>query len=194
MSSESKLETEFLKDYFAREALVASRIDLGQINRLIKELHSNVAGKRRVYVAGNGGSAATADHFVADLGVGAHVRNKERIVDAISLTSNSSVLTALGNDVSFDSIFSKQLQIHQPRAGDIVIAISASGNSPNIIKLLEISKSYNVLTCALTGFDGGIAKSISDISVHVPTEKWEYGIVEDIHLAICHVVAEALRR
>ena len=187
-------EVEFLKSYFNRNVSVASQIDLHQVASLIGELRTLAESKGIVYIAGNGGSAATADHFAVDLGVGAHIRKRERVINAISLSSNSAILTALGNDVSFDNIFSKQLEVHNPEFADLVIAISASGNSTNILRLLETAKRYGVKTCAITGFEGGAAKSIVDISIHVPTNIGEYGIVEDLHLAICHAVAEALRQ
>lgn len=190
----NKATTQFLKGYFGRESSVASQIDLLQVVSLIEELHAIAKNKGSVYVAGNGGSAATANHFAVDLGVGSHIRNTGRVINAISLSSNSAILTALGNDVSFENIFSKQLEVHNPEPTDLVIAISASGNSTNILRLLETAKRYSVKTCALTGFEGGAAKSIVDISVHVPTSIGEYGIVEDLHLAICHAVAEALRQ
>jgi len=186
--------TEFLKGYFDRESSIASYIDFRQIACLIGEIDTIVKSRGVVYIAGNGGSAATADHFAVDLGVGAHTRKKERVVNAISLSSNSAILTALGNDVSFENIFSMQLEIHNPGSADLVIVISASGDSPNILRLLETAKRYGVKTCAITGFDGGKAKSIVDISIHVPTNIGEYGIAEDLHLAICHAVAEALRK
>lgn len=194
MSVEIEEKKGFLKKYFAREALVASSIDINQVALLIMALQASITSTGRVYVAGNGGSASTADHFVVDLGVGAHIRNKERVVNAISLTSNSAILTALGNDVSFVDVFSKQFEVHNPKVEDVVVAISASGNSPNIVRLLETAKSYGVKTCAITGFDGGVAKTLADISIHVPSEFGEYGIVEDLHLAICHSVAEVLRQ
>jgi len=194
VESGDKAGIEFLTSYFDREATVASQIDLRQVVNLIGELHVVAKGKGRVYIAGNGGSAATADHFAVDLGVGAHIRKKARVINAMSLSSNNAILTALGNDVSFDNIFSKQLEVHYPNQADLVIVISASGNSSNILRLLEAAKRYGVKTCAITGFDGGAAKSIVDLSIHVPTNIGEYGIVEDLHLAICHAVAEALRQ
>jgi len=148
----------------------------------------------RVFIAGNGGSAATAEHFAVDLGVGSHIRSAKNVINAISLSSNSAVLTALGNDVSIDSIFSKQLEVMNPDIRDLVFVISASGNSPNIVQLLEVARNLKVTTCALTGFDGGRARELVDISIHVRTLVGEYGIVEDIHLAICHAITEILRK
>jgi D-sedoheptulose 7-phosphate isomerase len=186
--------TDFLSGYFNRESSVASHIDFRQIACLIGEIDAIVKTRGVVYLAGNGGSAATAEHFAVDLGVGAHIRKKKKVVNAISLSSNSAILTALGNDVSFEDIFSMQLEIHNPGSADLVIVISASGDSPNILRLLETAKKYGVKTCAITGFEGGKAKNIADVSIHVPTNFGEYGIVEDLHLAICHAVAEALRK
>ena len=147
-----------------------------------------------MFIAGNGGSAATAERFSVDLGVGSHIRNSKNVVNAISLSSNTSVLTALSNDISFEMVFAKNLETMKPKKGDVVIVISASGNSPNIIALLDCAKKFQIKSCAFTGFDGGTAKKIADISIHVPTEFGEYGIVEDLHLSICHAIAESLRQ
>jgi D-sedoheptulose 7-phosphate isomerase len=105
VESGDKAGIQFLTSYFEREASVASQIDLRQVVNLIGELHVVAKGNGRVYIAGNGGSAATADHFAVDLGVGAHIRKKARVINAMSLSSNNDILTALGNDVSFDNIF-----------------------------------------------------------------------------------------
>lgn len=183
-----------LNSYFARESFLASQIDVNQIEVLVQKLANTTSNKGRVFIAGNGGSAATAEHFAADLGFGTHIRAMHKAVDAISLTANAAVLTAIGNDMDFELVFSKQFEIHCPTSRDFVIVISASGNSPNILRLLEIAKSLEVMSCAITGFDGGAAKTIADISIHVPSEKGEYGIVEDLHLAICHAISESLRK
>lgn len=184
----------FTRNYLDKESKIAREINLSPVEDLINELIFCSNQGRRVFIAGNGGSAATADHFAVDLGVGSHIRNGRNIVSAISLSSNASIVTALGNDISFESVFAKHFEVMKPEKGDLVVVISASGNSPNIIKLLETAKQFQVKTCAFTGFDGGKAKKIVDISIHVPTETGEYGIVEDLHLSICHSIAESMRR
>ena len=193
MTSDSDTK-QFLGEYFERESIIAKKIELSGIQDLLKILKRVSECGDRVFIAGNGGSAATAEHFTVDLGVGSHIRNVKNVVTAVALTSNTSNITAISNDLTFKSVFSIQLEVLRPTKDDVVIVISASGNSPNIIELLECAKNLNITTCALTGFNGGRAKEIADISIHVPTEIGEYGIVEDLHLSICHAVAEALRR
>lgn len=192
LNNQAKLSA--LKSYFTREALLASKMNFVHIGNLVEKLEVTRARGGRVFIAGNGGSAATAEHFAVDLGVGAHIRAKNRYIDAIALVSNTAILTAIGNDVDFEFVYSKQLEVNKPSKNDFVICISASGNSPNIIRLLETAKKLGVTSCAITGFDGGIAKSLSDISVHIETEVGEYGIVEDLHLSICHAITEVLRK
>jgi len=181
-----------VEKYLSREAAIFSMLDIESLIQLSSLIKDTLRVGGRVFVAGNGGSAATADHFAVDLGVGSLLRGKN-FIEAISLSANSSILTALGNDTSFESIFSKQLDSHKPTSKDLVIVISASGNSPNIVRLLECAKSLGVKSFAFTGFDGGKAKEIADFCLHIPTEIGEYGIVEDLHLVVCHVVAEVIR-
>jgi D-sedoheptulose 7-phosphate isomerase len=185
---------ELISGYFKKKENTVSRIDTDQIRVLFETLKGISEENGRVFIAGNGGSASTAEHFVTDLGIGSQIRNADTIVNAISLNSNVAVLTAVSNDTSFDRVFSEQLKLLKPSAQDLVIVITASGNSPNVLNLLEMSKTLGVRACALTGFDGGKAKDLADFVVHVPTEINEYGIVEDLHLSICHVITELLRK
>lgn len=193
MQQKANTQRGLLESYFRRETFIASQLDFGVIDKLIAVLKEVVERQGRVFVAGNGGSASTAEHFVVDLGVGSCMRNKKSVVNAISLSSNISIVTAIGNDRSFEDIFTTQLKALSPQKKDLIIAISASGNSPNIIRLLEFSRDHEIQSCSMTGFDGGIARDLSDFSIHVPTESGEYGITEDLHLSICHAITEVLR-
>ena len=143
-----------------------------------------------VYFIGNGGSAATASHFANDLSIGTRTgdRNPFR---AISLTDNVAVMTALANDEGYDAMFVDQLKVHF-RDGDSLVAISASGNSPNVIAAAEYAKSRGATIVGLTGFDGGKLRPLSDISLHVATAKGEYGPVEDIHMIFDHLIGSYL--
>ena len=183
-----------IERYFERERDILSCINIEEVARLCDAIQEVTRKGKRVFIAGNGGSASTADHFAVDLSIGTYIRVPSAAVSAISLSSNNAAITALSNDTSYELVFSKQFEVLNPTPGDLVIVISASGDSPNIIGLLETAKERRVLTCALTGFNGGKAKNLADISVHVPTELGEYGIVEDLHLAICHALTESLRR
>jgi D-sedoheptulose 7-phosphate isomerase len=148
------------------------------------------ANGRRVYVMGNGGSASTATHFVCDLVKTAHVPG-HRPLRAYSLTDNPALVTAIGNDLSFDESFSHQIgALVEP--DDVVIAISASGKSPNIIAGLVAATAIGARTIGFVGFDGGPAQDLVDVSIHVPWH--DYGIVESVHLGIVHALTLAIRR
>lgn len=143
-----------------------------------------------VFFIGNGGSAATASHFANDISIGTRTGD-EKPFRAISLTDNVAVMTALANDEGYDRMFVDQLKV-QMRDGDALVAISASGNSPNVIAAVEYAKSRGAQVIGLTGFDGGKLKDLSDIKLHVPTAKGEYGPVEDIHMIFDHLVGSYL--
>lgn len=140
----------------------------------------------RIYIIGNGGSSATASHMANDLSIGLKRRGKKAL-DAVSLSDNSAVCFAIANDIGFENTFYMQLKdIVTPN--DLVIAISCSGNSDNIVKAVEYAKEQEVKVVGITGFDGGALKSLSDIKIHIETDKGKYGIVEDLHLMINHMV------
>ena len=143
----------------------------------------------RIWLIGNGGSATTADHFATDL---LRFSGKEgRPVRATSLGSNVGVITATSHDLGYEQIFTRQLEI-LASPGDVWGAISATGNSPNIIAAINWARQNSLVAVGLTGFDGGAARALVDVSVHVESAKGDYG-VEDAHLVACHMVAEALR-
>jgi D-sedoheptulose 7-phosphate isomerase len=145
----------------------------------------------RIFFIGNGGSAATASHFANDIAIG--TRSPEKPFRALSLTDNAAMMTAIANDDGYDEVFVQQLQA-QLAAGDVVVAISASGNSPNVVKALEYAKAKGATTVALTGFDGGRLGDIADQRVHIPTNTGEYGPAEDGHMILDHLVGAYLAR
>lgn len=157
------------------------------ISSLLKCLNSGSS----VWIIGNGGSASTADHLEVDL---SFVRNhdEQKIVRARSLCSNNALITAIGNDIGFEHIFSHQL-IRHAVPGDICLAISASGNSPNLVKAFEYCTENSITKLAILGFDGGELLKMSDSHLLIPTENGLYGPVEDVHLAVCHYVAARIR-
>ncbi len=161
-------------------------IDLDAIERIITEFEKTSINKSKIYVLGNGGSAATASHMTNDLGAGLRRRNIINL-DIVSLADNTPVCTAIANDIGFENIFYMQLKGLLSK-GDIIIAISCSGNSPNITKAVEYAKAEGSTIIGITGFDGGKLKKLSDISFHVQTEKDEYGLVEDIHMILDHII------
>ena len=145
----------------------------------------------KIYICGNGGSAAIAEHFSCDHTKGVNL-DTNLIPCIIPLTSNVSLVTAIANDIGYEYIFSKQIEFINDRNG-VLIVISSSGNSGNIIRALESAKKIGMRTMALVGFDGGrvLKDNLADTIVHVPNDN--YGIVEDAHSIIMHVVAQKLR-
>jgi D-sedoheptulose 7-phosphate isomerase len=139
---------------------------------------------------GNGGSSATASHLVSDLVKTAHVAGLAPL-RAFALTDNTPLLTAWSNDASYDRCFAEQIAaLVEP--DDIVIAISASGNSPNVVAGLSAALARGARTIGLLGFDGGAARQLTDVTIHIPCHN--YGLVEDTHAAIGHAITTAIRQ
>jgi D-sedoheptulose 7-phosphate isomerase len=137
----------------------------------------------QIFIAGNGGSAASANHFVCDFGKNAVLGGKRRF-RILSLCDNIENITAIGNDISYEDIFRQQL-INLMRAGDVLIVLSASGNSPNILRACEYAKEHGGKLIALTGFDGGAASRAADAGIIAPVHTYEQS--EDIHLIVLHM-------
>lgn len=183
-------DDEFLKSYLARVQATLLRLDVTALMRFADMIDDTVGAAGQVFFLGNGGSAATATHYVNDL-VMAYARTG-RVVRAASLSDNAALVTGIANDYSFEDVFSFQLQA-LALPGDAAVAISASGNSPNLIKGLRFAKDHGLRTAAIVGFDGGALRSLADVVVHGPTDLGDYGPAEDIHLIINHAVAGLLR-
>ncbi len=180
---------EFAKGYFHYLIEIMNKLDYKKIEEFINIILSARESGRRMFFLGNGGSAATASHFANDLSAG--TRSWKKPFKAVSLTDNNAILTAIGNDSGYQEIFVEQLKVHlQPK--DVVVAISASGNSPNILKAIEFANSLDAITVGLSGFDGGKLSEISYLSLNVPTNKGEYGPVEDIHMIFDHLLSSYL--
>ena len=176
----------FFKNYIERLKSLLDCIDSSSIAEIIKELEQTIKNSSKIYVMGNGGSSATASHIANDLGVGLRRRNIINF-DIVSLGDNSAVTSAIANDIGFENIFYMQLKdILKP--DDVIIAISCSGNSQNIVKAIDYAKEIGVTIIGITGFDGGKLKDISDISFHVDAPKGEYGLVEDAHMILDHMI------
>jgi D-sedoheptulose 7-phosphate isomerase len=143
-----------------------------------------------VFVVGNGGSASTASHMAADLAkntIGPHM-TRFRVM---SLNDNMSLVTALANDDGYENVFREQL-VNLIRPGDVLIAISASGNSPNVLRAIEYANSRNAVSIGLLGFDGGRALHLVDRAIHVQSR--DYGVIEDAHLILNHILVEYFQR
>ena len=145
----------------------------------------------RPFFIGNGGSTATASHFANDIAIGTNSYDKP--FRAVSLTDSNAIITAVGNDFGYEEIFVRQLQV-LGGAGDVVVAISASGNSLNLLRTFDYAKKIDIKTVAITAFDGGKMKQMADEGVHVPTAPKEYGPAEDAHMVLDHLVGAYLMR
>ncbi len=182
-------------DAFARwyrEELLAQwrDLDLNSVAKLARAVVEAQEHGRNIFVIGNGGSAATASHWATDLSKTAAVTGRP-LLKCLSLTDNVSLITAIGNDLSFDDIFSRQLEnLLEPQ--DIVILISGSGNSPNLIKAAKFARLRQAQTVALLGFDGGKLKGLADICVHIKSD--QYGVIEDLHLSVGHILTFYLKQ
>jgi phosphoheptose isomerase len=177
-------------EYFSSVNLAAAQISRDSLEQAFKAID----GCARLYIMGNGGSAANADHWVCDYMKGINediIRGDILNVKAISLASNGPLVTALANDLGYEHIFAKQLQYYRCQYGDVVLAMSASGNSKNVVNGLLKASHLGATTVALTGFTGGEAAKIADISVHVPSSN--YGVVEDCHMMILHAISQRIR-
>lgn len=180
----------YAKGYLAHLTDVLAGLDSKSIGAFAELLLSARSGGNTVFFIGNGGSAATASHFANDIAIGTRTGD-DHPFRAVSLTDNVAVITAIANDEGYDRVFVDQLKV-QMRAGDALVAISASGNSPNIMMAVDYAKSRGATVVGLTGFDGGVLKGAADISIHVPTGKGEYGPVEDAHMVIDHLIGSYL--
>ncbi len=176
-------------EYFEQLAELLTLTPKEPLARSVALLLSTRERGARVYVMGNGGSAATATHFVCDLVKTAHVPGK-RPLRAYALADNAALLTSVANESAYEQTFAEQIS-GIAESGDVVIAISASGNSPNIVAGLKAAAARGAHTIALVGFDGGAASRLADITVHVPSH--DYGPVEDVHSAIGHALTAAVR-
>ncbi len=181
----------FAGAYLDYLASVLKAIDTREIGRFVEILLDARERGATIYFIGNGGSAATASHFANDIGLGTNSYDKP--FRAVSLTDNQAIITALGNDFGYEEIFVRQLRV-LGRADDVVVAISASGNSPNLIRTFDYAKSVGIKTVAITAFDGGKMKQMADESIHVPTAPKEYGPAEDAHMVLDHLVSAYLMR
>ena len=173
-------------NYTKRINLAFSKIDQSSIEKVLFVLNQSFESGARIWIAGNGGSAATASHFATDLSRCKNSRNKP--IKGISLCDNSGLITAISNDFGYEYIFSHQLS-NFATTGDLLIVLSASGNSKNILEVIGWAKNNQVKTIALTGFDGGEANKLADISIHIPTEIGDYGVAEDAHSIVCHFLS-----
>lgn len=170
--------------YLEKEIEALQSLDQGEIDRSLNLLTGALEREAIIYIFGNGGSAATASHYQNDFnkGISEHTEKKFRFQ---CLNDNIATVMAIANDIGYNEVFRFQLR-GRLRPGDVCIAISGSGNSPNVIKAVEYAKEQGCKVIGLTGFDGGKLRALSDISLHVPVNSMQ--ITEDIHMVFDHLM------
>lgn len=173
-----------IKDYIACEIETLKKLDIEAINEALNMLFEAQKNHKRIYVFGNGGSSATASHFQNDFGKGVseYIEDKFRFQ---CLNDNVPTVMAVANDIGFEEIFRFQLR-GVIESGDIVLAISGSGNSKNVINAVEYAKNCGNKIIGLTGYSGGKLKQLSDVSLHVPVNSMQ--VTEDIHMVFDHLM------
>ena len=178
-----------LNSYFDDMVQTVRNIPVTILDRIVDVLMEAYDSERMIYLFGNGGSAALASHFACDLGKGTANGSSKRF-HVLALTDNVPLMTAWANDARYEDIFAEQL-INFVRTDDIVLAISGSGRSPNVLKALKVAREAGAFTIGLTGFEGGDMKGLCDLCLVVPSNNMQ--IIEDLHLSVTHAVFTALR-
>jgi D-sedoheptulose 7-phosphate isomerase len=177
-----------IQQYLGRLQEVLSKLDPGEIATIAEILHTAYEQRKTILVMGNGGSGATASHMVCDLNKGAcfHAEKKFRV---IALTDCTPMILALGNDVGFESVFVEQLKAYAS-PGDVVIGISGSGNSPNVLRAVEYAKNIGCTTVGVVGFGGGKLKPMVDCCFHAKVDDMQ--LAEDAHMILVHILMRVL--
>jgi phosphoheptose isomerase len=180
----------YFDGYAEATSRAASSVDPAALDKAAAILLAAYTRGAWVFSCGNGGSAAIANHLQCDHAKG--IRTATDLVPRVlSLSASVELLTAIANDIAYEDVFAYQLQ-SQAAAGDVLIAISSSGQSANIVRALTWARDHELHTIALTGFDGGDARTVADVSIHV--DGANYGIVEDLHQAVMHALAQYIRQ
>lgn len=177
---------DYFSDYARRLQALLSKSDWSTVAQLAEDLHACWLAKRQVFICGNGGSAGNAIHLANDFiyGVAKQTGGGLRIH---ALSANPAVLTCLANDVGYDRIYSEQLAV-QAEADDLLIALSGSGNSPNILAVLQQAKAMKVKSYAILGYSGGRSKDLADVAIHFPIDDMQ--IAEDMQLIVGHMLMQ----
>ena len=179
------IEISDAKQYFEELQRVMVSLPKDGINQIASSLLNAYDAGRTVYLCGNGGSASLASHFACDLGKGTAYCNGGKRLRALALTDNLPTLTAWANDSSYEDVFSEQLR-NFVQSHDVVLAISGSGNSKNVLNALQVAREAGATTVGISGFQGGKMKALCDICVVVPSNNMQ--IIEDVHLAMAHSI------
>lgn len=178
---------DYLENYIREHKAALESIPVDAVESVINDFRKALKEDRQIFVFGNGGSAANASHFITDLGKGSSDKTYRRF-RCLSLNDNFSWITAIGNDYAYEDVFLRQLE-NYARPGDIVMVMSVSGNSPNLVKPIEWCKNHQVYTIALVGGKQGKLAELADSIIVINST--HYGRVEDCHMHICHMICYA---
>ena len=180
---------DFYKKYIDNLLFGLNSVNLDELQKAVNIISDKIQNGGMLYVCGNGGSASISNHFLCDFmkGSSTDTKIKPRI---ISLSSNIEIITAISNDISYEKIFVYQLE-RIANKNDVILTISASGDSENVVQALKFGKKINLSTIAMTGFDGGRCSKLSDINLHVDVHN--YGVVEDCHQSLMHIITQYIR-
>jgi D-sedoheptulose 7-phosphate isomerase len=183
----------YIRSYVEDLKWTMEEFDRDAVGRVVALLLAAREQGRQILLIGNGGSAAAASHMACDLGKGTidYSDPAFRRFRALSLSDNTALITAIGNDLSFEDVFVEQLRMVM-NAGDVVVFISASGNSPNLVRAAEYARAHGGQTVGLLGFGGGTLANMMDVALVVSSRN--YGITEDFHLSVQHIYTQDLRR
>lgn len=179
-----------IEQYINQHAIAFKAMDNDAIRRAINLVVSAIEANKKIITCGNGGSASTASHYITDWNKMYNLATGKKF-RGVSLTDNIGLITAYGNDLSFDEVFSGQVKALMDE-GDLLITVSGSGNSPNILKAIEAAKDIGGKTLGVLGYDGGKAMPLCDEVYHTPS--WDMQICEDIHLSFGHLVMKEICR
>lgn len=181
----------FADGYLEYQRELISKIDWDRFVQIVDMLDRARLNKKTIYTCGNGGSASTAGHLATDLMFGARLE-PEQAFKVISLNENISIITALANDFGYDQVYEKQLELYGVE-GDVLLVISASGNSTNLMQAVTKAKKLGMYTSAFLGFDGGSLQDLVDVSLVLNSNTDDYGPVEDFHLMCNHIIGNYFR-
>ncbi|MFB9887623.1 SIS domain-containing protein [Balneatrix alpica] len=178
----------FCQSYADRLSSVLAATDWSPVEQLAEECRRLIREGKQLYICGNGGSAGNAMHLANDYLYGVSPKQAKALrVEALS--ANSAVLTCLGNDLGYAEIFARQLEV-KGNSGDVLLVLSGSGNSPNILRALEVAKAKGMVSYALLGYSGGKAKAMADVAIHFPLDDMQ--IAEDLQLIVGHMLMRLL--
>lgn len=178
-----------IKEYYEREIATINSLDFDEIEKAVEAIKAAYEREATIYTLGNGGSAATASHFVCDFNKGI-CEKLDKKFNLVCLNDNTSIVMAIANDISYDEVFSFQLK-NKLKPTDLIIAISGSGNSKNVINAIEYAKEVGCKVVGMSGYSGGKLKELADYHMHVNIDDMQ--ITEDIHMSFDHMMYRVLK-